>query len=120
MARILIIEDEIPLADAYAFLFKHKGHTVTVANDGEEALAKVDKANPDVIIVDMMMPRLDGLGFLKRYEASGHPDVRILVLSNMASREYESKAFALGAQRYEIKASLSPPHLLKVVDELLA
>lgn len=120
MARILIIEDEIPLAEAYSFLLKHKGHQVTVAHDGEEALAKVAKADPALIIVDMMMPRLDGLGFLKRYEAPEHPGVRILVLSNMTSREYEAKAYALGANRYELKAALSPPGLLKLVDELLA
>lgn len=119
MANILIIEDEMPLAEAYSFLFRHKGHRVVVAQDGQDGLEKVKKANPHLIIVDMMMPVLDGLGFLKRFDAKKYPDVKILILSNMASRDYEAEAFALGANRYEIKASLSPPMLINVVDELL-
>lgn len=119
MAKILVIEDEIALSEAYSFLLEHKGHSVTVAYNGEEGLAKVKKAAPDLIILDMMMPKLDGLGFLRRYEANKHPTVKILILSNMASREYEEEAIALGANRYEIKALLDPPGLLNVVKELL-
>ncbi len=111
MAKILVIEDEVALSEAYSFLLKHEGHSVTVAYNGEEGLAKVKKAAPDLIILDMMMPKLDGLGFLRRYEANKHPSVKILILSNMASREYEAEAFALGANRCEIKASFSSPWL---------
>jgi DNA-binding response OmpR family regulator len=117
MAKILIVEDEIQLADAYAFLLRHQGHKVTVAHDGEEGLQKVKKAAPDLILLDMMMPKLDGLGFLHQFDAKKHPEV--ILLSNMQSRDYEAKAYDLGVSRYEIKASLSPPQLLKVVDDTL-
>jgi DNA-binding response OmpR family regulator len=119
MARILVVEDEIALAEAYTFLFRHQGHKVTVAYDGEEALQKVSKAKFDLLIVDMMMPHLDGLGFLRRYKGQTNPTPKILILSNLTSRDYEEEAFKLGASRYEIKAGLSPPSLLKVVDDLL-
>jgi DNA-binding response OmpR family regulator len=120
MARILLIEDEVQLSEVYTFLFEHEGHVVVRAGDGEEGLAKVAVANPDLIIVDMMMPKLDGLGFLERYNDKRPANVRIILLSNMQSREYESKALALGVNRYEIKASLAPDQLLAVVAEVLA
>ncbi len=119
MAKVLIIEDELSLAIAYSFLLRHEGHKVVVAHDGEEGLTKAAKAAADLIIVDMMMPRLDGLGFLRQYMPLKKPGVKILILSNMASRTYEKEAIELGANRYEIKAQLSPPQLLKIVNELL-
>ncbi len=119
MAKILIIEDEIALLEAYSFILKHQGHTVSAAHNGEEGLVKVKKVLPDLIVVDMMMPKLDGLGFLQRYGAAKHPEVKILMLSNMSSPEYVAKAMGLGANRYEIKATLTPQALLKVIDELL-
>lgn len=119
MKKILIIEDEILLADAYKFLFQHEGYTVATAGDGIEGLAQAKKVNPDLIILDMMMPRLDGLGFLRRYDMSKHPKVKILLLSNMQSNEYEAEAFKLGVSRYEIKASLAPPELVQIVAETL-
>jgi two-component system, chemotaxis family, chemotaxis protein CheY len=120
MANILLIEDDIQLAEVYTFLFEYKGHTVVGAGDGEEGLVKVADAAFDLIIVDMMMPKLDGLGFLERYNDKRPANARIILLSNMESREYETKARALGVNRYEIKASLAPEQLLAVVDEVLA
>lgn len=120
MTKILIIEDEVYLAEAYEFLLQHEGHTVTTANDGKEGLEKVKKAKPDLILLDVMMPNLDGIGFLRRYQPKKHPDVKIILLSNMQSRDYESEALELGASRYELKASLSPPQLLEVIDQVLS
>lgn len=119
MAKILLIEDEIALSEAYTFLLKHKGHNVSVAYNGEEGLLEVKKSAPDLIILDMMMPILNGIGFLRRYEPNKRPNVKILFLSNMVSPEYEAEAIALGVNRYEIKASLTPDGLLDVVQELL-
>lgn len=118
--RILIIEDEAQLAEVYKFLFEYRGYTVETAGDGEEGLGKVVAFKPHLIILDMMMPKLDGLGFLRRYKGRKPANVKIIMLSNMQSREYESEAFALGATRYEIKASLAPDQLLAVVDDVLA
>ncbi len=120
MANILIVEDEIQLAEAYMFILRYKGHTVVHAKDGQEGLDKVAKANPDIILLDMMMPKLDGIGFLRKYDSKKHPQVKIILLSNMQSKDYETEAMSLGASRYEIKASLSPPQLIEIVEEALA
>lgn len=119
MAHILIIEDEPLLAEAYAFLFRHSGHKVVCAGDGEEGLVKSAKSEPDLIVLDMMMPKLDGLGFLRQYEAKKHPKVKIILLSNMQSLEYETQAYTLGVMDYKIKASISPPELSEIVNKLL-
>ncbi len=68
----------------------------------------------------MMMPNLDGLGFLRRYDTLKHPKVKIILLSNMQSHEHEDAAYRLGVTRYEIKASLSPPQLLEIVSQTLS
>jgi two-component system, chemotaxis family, chemotaxis protein CheY len=120
MATILLLEDEVLLAEVYTFLFEQGGHTVVHAPDGEAGLAKVAEANPDLVIADMMMPKLDGLGFLRQYQTTRPPHVKIILLSNMESREYQAKAYALGVDRYEIKASLAPNQLLALIDEVLA
>lgn len=120
MAKILIIEDEIQLAEVYAFMLEHKGHHVERAGDGLEGLKKVKEMKPDVILLDMMMPNLGGIGFLERYQAAKPKDVKIIIMSNMQSREHQAKAFELGAYRYEIKAALAPQQLLAIVDEALS
>lgn len=120
MATILIVEDEIQLAEAYRFLLERKGHTVAWAPDGEAGLRMVDEVRPDVIILDMMMPKLDGLGFLRRYKASQkHPQVKIILLSNMQSPELLSEAMELGVYRFELKASIAPAQLINLVDQAL-
>lgn len=120
MAKILIVEDEVLLADAYKFLLQTKGHKVTCAKDGEDGLLKLGKATPDLILLDMMMPKLDGLGLLRAYDVKKHPSLKVIVMSNMQSPEYVDEAMALGAARYEIKSSLSPPQLIEIVDQVLS
>jgi CheY-like chemotaxis protein len=119
MARILVVEDEIALAEVYSFVLKHKGHKVWTAGDGQLALDKLAVARPDIILLDMMMPHMGGIEFLENYQKQKPQHVKIIILSNMQSREHETRARELGADRYEIKASVSPEQLLKMVDEAL-
>lgn len=119
MAQILIIEDEIQLAEAYSFLLQHKGHSVEWASDGEKGLQQAATVQPDLILLDMMMPNLDGLGFLERYKELKPKHVKIIIMSNMQSREHQDRALELGAYRYEIKAALAPQQLMQIVDEAL-
>lgn len=120
MKKILLIEDEVLLAEVYTVFFEIQGYTVVWASDGEEGLLKAAESDPDIILVDMMMPILDGLGFLQRYQANKPAKVKIILLSNMQSPEYEARAFALGVERYEVKSSLAPQQLLAIVEEVLA
>lgn len=120
MAKILIIEDDLRFEGTYNFLFEKEGHQVVRAHDGEEGLALAESENPDIILLDMMMPKLNGLEFLQRYDVKGrHPGVKVVVFSNMQNDEYIHQAMELGATKYEIKATYTPKQLAALVESLV-
>lgn len=83
-ATILIVEDDAALNDAYSMILTSaKKYEVRRAFDGKEALANIaENGDPDVILLDLRMPVLDGLGFLREYHPTEHPDATIVVFSN--------------------------------------
>jgi DNA-binding response OmpR family regulator len=119
-ARILIVEDEQALSEAYEIILKKNGYKVRVAHDGQEALEIVNEFNPQLILLDLRMPRISGIQFLQAYEAEAkHPSVKIIVFSNMDDQTEIQQAFNLGASRYLLKAWASPNDLVKLVGETL-
>lgn len=121
MANILFIEDDSRLGETYDFLFSQEGHNLIWARDGAEGLRKAEEENPDIILLDMMMPVMSGLDFLAAYDKKNkHPDVKIVVFSNMQTDEAVHTAVALGADKYEIKSMFSPKSLVALVDDMLA
>ncbi len=120
MKRILIVEDETTLSDAYEMILESGGYAVEVANDGGEALDKADIFKPNLILLDLRMPHIGGIEFLKRYKAQGeHEDVKILVFSNLDTQSEIDDAHRLGADRYILKAWASPKDLLQLVADTL-
>ncbi len=82
MARILIIEDNDMLNQAYTFMLKTKGHTVDSAFDGEQGLKKAKTFKPEIILLDYVMPKMDGKEFLENYDLpKSHPSVKVLLLN---------------------------------------
>lgn len=121
MAKVLVVEDDLRLKLTYDILLKKEGYTVERATDGEDALAKVDAFGPDLILLDLLMPRMTGMEFLKKYDVKNkHPNVKIIVFSNMSTADEMEKAYALGAKKYMLKASTSPKELAELVKETLA
>jgi len=119
MAKILIVEDELPLRMAYDTILKREGHTVERAKDGQEALEKVEKLNPDLILLDLLMPNVDGIEFLKKYDLKKHPKVKVVVFSNLSHSEQIQEAEALGAKKYVVKSSVTPSQLSNLIHEVL-
>lgn len=120
MAKILIVEDEKLLNEAYELVLKKEGYDVDVAFNGEEALSQFEKHKPDLILLDLRMPKMDGVEFLKQLEAKGkHPDLSVIVFSNYDEQKEIDEAFKHGATRYILKAWSSPKELVKVVHETL-
>lgn len=116
---ILVIEDDIALNDAYKTILETAGHTVHVAFNGEEALDVAKAHKPSIIFLDLRMPVLDGIGFLKQYQPKEtNPDAHIVVFSNYDMQAEVDEAYELGAERYVLKAWASPKELLKIVDDL--
>jgi len=120
MAKILVVEDEKALNEAYVLILKREGHDVESAFNGQEALEKVEAKKPDLVLLDLRMPKMDGVEFLKNLEpAKTMPKTKIIVFSNYDNHEEIDQAFTLGASRYILKAWSSPTELVKLVSETL-
>jgi CheY-like chemotaxis protein len=119
-ASILVVEDERSLNEAYQIILRTAGYDVAVAFDGQEALEVAAKKEPALILLDLRMPRMDGIEFLRNYRLrEEHPNVKVIVFSNYDMQKEIDEAYRLGAERYILKAWASPKELLRVVEDTL-
>lgn len=119
--RILLAEDDRFLRKACEAGLRRRGLTVIAAEDGEQALALARSEKPDLVLLDLLMPKLTGLDVLQALRADDATRaLRVLILSN-SSRDIDmQQAFALGIVGYWIKANLSLQQLVDQVEALLA
>ncbi len=117
---ILIIDDDQFLLDMYALKFKEAGFSVRTALSGVDALLQLKKGAPDVILLDIVMPNLDGFALLQKLkEEKLSKDALIIVLSNVSQESDIVRAKELGAIGYLVKASATPGEIVKKVEEYL-
>jgi DNA-binding response OmpR family regulator len=120
MARILVVEDDTDLNNAYCIILRHAGHEVVEAFDGKEALEKLKDFEPDLVLLDLLMPVMGGLEFLQEWEKpKKHRDVKVLIFTNMENSPEVSEAYKLGANRCIIKSWTAPHNLARVVSDTL-
>jgi DNA-binding NarL/FixJ family response regulator len=119
MPQILIVEDEPALGAAYQTILSKHGLDAQLATNGEEALKVIQKDTPDLVLLDMVMPKMNGLEFLKRINGVFPPE-KVIVFSNQDNQAEIDEAFRLGANRYLLKSWASPSDLVKVVKDALA
>lgn len=116
---ILVVEDDKALNEAYKTILETAHYTVYTALNGEEALEVAKQHIPDLIFLDLRMPVMDGIGFLKAYKPKQtNPDAHIIVFSNYDMQKEVDDAYELGAERYVLKALAAPNDLLKLVKGL--
>lgn len=121
MQRILIIEDEKPLREAFAYLLKSEGFEVDWAEHGRAALPKLASFKPDLILLDMLMPIMDGMSFLKEaHLLAKYPTVKTLMLSNLSDAITFDDAHEYGVTSSVLKADLSPAQLVEVIKKMLS
>jgi DNA-binding response OmpR family regulator len=120
MADILIVEDNESLNDVYKLILAKAGHNVNTAFNGIEALKIAKKKIPDLILLDMLMPEMGGLTFLKRLTLPKDSSVKIIILSNLDEDQDIKEAYKYGATHYILKASLSPSELIARVNQALS
>lgn len=121
MAKVLLVEDDLRLKLTYDIILKKEGHQVERAVDGNDALAKAESFQPDLILLDLLMPNMNGLEFLEKYDIKGkHPNVKVIVFSNMSVPDEMDKAYGLGASHYMLKSSTSPKQLAELVRNTLS
>jgi len=120
MKKILIVEDEKVLSEMYRFKFAKEGYEVFSAMDVEEGLALAKSEKPDLIILDILLPKENGIVLLeKRKDIKEILDIPVIVLSNFDDNESKTKAFSLGAKDYLIKSNFDPQEILTKINSYL-
>lgn len=115
---ILIVEDETSLNEAYQIILANAGYDILSAFDGKEALEILREAKPDVILLDLRMPVMNGIEFLKEYKPSDKK-TKVIVFSNYDMQKEIEEAYDLGAHKYILKAWASPKELLKLIKDTI-
>lgn len=115
---ILLVEDEPTLQKTLSLALQHEGYEVKNALDGEAGLKLARETNPDLILLDLILPKMDGfevLDELKKDDAT--KDIPVLVLTNLESTQDIEKALALGATNYLVKANYDLKDVIEKVKE---
>ncbi len=115
LKRVLIVEDEKPMSRALELKLKHSGFETKTAFDGEEALEFLKKEKFDMILLDLMIPKIDGFGVMK-YLKEKKDKTPIIVASNLGQEDDAQKAKSMGAKWYFVK---SDTPINKIVDYIV-
>jgi len=119
MKKILIVEDEKILAEMYRDKFTQAGFEVILADSAEEGLKVTKKEMPDLILLDILLPRENGIGFLKRLRKDPKlSSIPVVAFSNYDDPETKKEAYELGAKDYLIKTSYTPKEIIEKVKKL--
>lgn len=106
--KIMVVEDDEHISKVYEIKFAKEGIDVSLARDGEEAVVKITAEKPDVILLDLMIPKKDGFGVLE--EIKKNPElvnIPVIILSNLGQKVDQDRALALGANEYLVKVDYS-------------
>lgn len=121
MAKILIIEDDALLSRMYETIFVANNYQVETAADGEEGMVSARSSNPTLILLDIMMPKLNGLEMLKRLKNDPQlKQIPVVILTNLAGTSDVQAALQLGAVSYIIKSEHKPKQVEEIVRGILA
>ncbi|OGY47369.1 MAG: hypothetical protein A3J65_00455 [Candidatus Buchananbacteria bacterium RIFCSPHIGHO2_02_FULL_45_11b] len=112
-AKILLVEDDETLVEMYIMKFKEENLNLLVAKEGEAGLALAQKELPGLILLDIMMPKMDGFAVLTALKKSEKTkEIPVLMLSNLGQEADIAKGKALGAADYIVKSSMTPAELV--------
>lgn len=120
MAKIMIVEDDPTLRDIYTTRFTAEGYRVATASDGEAALSTAVKERPDLILLDIMMPKISGFDVLDILRATPETkDTKIVVMSALSQTADIEKGKALGASAYLVKSQVTLSEVVEKVKAIL-
>lgn len=119
--KVLVIEDEVPILDLYDKKFTSKGYEVIRAEDGETGIDKALSEKPDIIILDVMLPMMNGFEVLKRLKKEiSTRDIPIVILSNYGEMPNITEGMLGGAAEYLIKVEHTPEEVVEIAQDVLA
>jgi CheY-like chemotaxis protein len=120
MAKVLLIDDDTVLLKLYSTRLKAGGHEVATAVNGEEGLRRLAQFRPDIVILDLLMPKINGFAFIETIRK--HPTytrTRIIVFSSVANQEQITRLKTLGITTYLNKIDTSPTQLVNIIHQEL-
>jgi DNA-binding response OmpR family regulator len=121
MSKILLVEDDPLMSRMYEKIFTFEHHEVILASDGEDGLEKTHAEKPDMILLDVMMPKMNGLDMLKKLKLDPETkSIPVIMLTNLAGEKDAETALSLGAVRYIVKSDQEPKKVADMVKEVLA
>ena len=119
--RVLIVEDDGFLASIYAQKLEVEGYEVSFATNGEDGLKLAQKDRPDIVLLDLLMPKMNGFEVLEKMKGDAElVKIPVLVLTNLGQKEDVERCIRLGAAGYIIKAHSLPAETVNRIKEILA
>ena len=120
MKKILVIEDDKFLRELICQKILKEGYDVSEAVDGEKGIEAVKKEKPDLVLLDLILPGIDGFEVLARIKADPSiAEVPVIILSNLGQKDDIEKGLKMGAMDYMIKAHFTPGEILSKVNSIL-
>jgi len=118
--KILLIEDDNFLAGMYETKLKLDGFDVQIADDGQKGIDMVTKDTPDIILLDIILPKMDGFTVLKKLKENDQTkSIPVILLTNLGQQEDIDKGLALGAKDYLVKAHFMPSEVVNKIRGIL-
>lgn len=118
--KILIVEDDTYIRELYEDIFREEGVVVESAADGEEGLAKIKAGKYNLILLDIVLPKMDGLDILRQIKKAKLKVAPIVVLTNLGHDPVLRESLSLGAEAYLVKSDLTPDQLVAEVMPLMS
>ena len=120
MTKIMLVEDDKSLREIYSIRLVAEGYEIVSAGDGEEALAMAVRERPDLILSDVMMPKISGFDMLDILRATPETkDIKVIMMTALSSEDQRERGEALGADRYLVKSQVGIEDVINVVHEVL-
>lgn len=118
--KIMIVEDDSFVMDIYQTKLSQEGYEVLSAENGAEAIKKLEKEIPDLVLLDIIMPYVDGLQVLRKIKADEKlKNIPVILLTNLSQKENINEGLGLGADDYLIKSHFTPSEVLEKIKKYI-
>ncbi len=117
--KIIIVEDEKPIASALKLKLENSGFDVTIAHDGIEGLKMMEEEEFSLVLLDLVMPKMDGFKFLEELKEKG-TKIPVMVLTNLTQGEDEERVKKMGAQKFFTKSKTTIKKIVEEVEDFLS
>ncbi len=120
MSKIMIVEDDVALREIYSIRLAAEGYTIVVAGDGEEALSVAVRERPDLVLSDVMMPKISGFDMLDILRSTPETQaIKVVMMTALSSDDQRKRGEELGADRYLVKSQVGIEDVVNVIHEVL-